>query len=170
MVIKSLHTRFLLSGCLIVLTTVACGALAAWTLYQMSQGIHETLLDSQQTIEAIATLSRVLEREDDAVLLAISGRFAAAQEELGRQRAEFDRALERLRPYLNMPGEQALAEQFEGDVAALRHLGDQIVSAPGTAGLFDLYLNQVSPTLHRAVATTSDLREMQFRTMTQVGM
>jgi len=170
MVIKSLHTRFLLSGCLIVLTTVACGALAAWTLYQMSQGIHETLLDSQQTIEAIATLSRALEREDDAVLLAISGRFAAAQEELGRQRAEFDRALERLRPYLNMPGERALAEQFEGDVAALRHLGDRIVSAPGTAGLFDLYLDQVSPTLHRAVATTSELREMQFRAMTQVGV
>src|SRR5215471_6775400 len=170
MAIKSLHTRFLLSGCLIVLTTVACGALAAWTLYRMSQGIHETLLDSQRTIEAIATLSRALEREDDAVLLAISGRFAAAQEELGRQRAAFDRALESLRPYLTEPGERALAERFERDVAELRQLGDRIVSAPGTAGLFDLYHDQVNPTLRRAVATASELREMQFRAMTQAGI
>jgi NtrC-family two-component system sensor histidine kinase KinB len=170
MVIKSLHTRFLLSGCLIVLTTVACGALAAWTLYQMSRGIHETLLDSQRTIEVIATLSRALEREDDAVLLAISGRFAAAQEELGRQRAAFDRALESLRPYLTEPGERALAERFERDVAELRQLGDRIVSAPGTAGLFDLYHDQVNPTLRRAVATASELREMQFRAMTQAGV
>jgi len=57
MAIRSLYTRFLLSGCLIVLTTIACGVLAAWTLYQMSRGIHETLLDSQRTIEAIATLT-----------------------------------------------------------------------------------------------------------------
>jgi NtrC-family two-component system sensor histidine kinase KinB len=170
MVIKSLHTRFLLSGCLIVLTTVACGILAAWTLYQMSRGIHETLLDSQRTIEAIATLSRALEREDDAVLLAISGRFAMAQAELGRQRAEFDRALERLRPSLTEPGERAMAERFEHDVAALRQLGDRIVSAPGTAGLFDLYHDQVNPTLRRAVATASELREMQFRAMTQAGI
>src|SRR6516162_3605304 len=139
MVIKSLHTRFLLSGCLIVLTTVACGILAAWTLYQMIRGIHETLLDSQRTIEAIATLSRALEREDDAVLLAISGRFAAAQEELGRQRAEFDHALTRLQPHLTEPGERALAEQFTRDVVALRQLGDRIVSATTTVGLFDLY-------------------------------
>jgi NtrC-family two-component system sensor histidine kinase KinB len=170
MVIKSLHTRFLLSGCLIVLTTVACGALAAWMLYQMSRGIHETLLDSQRTIEAIATLSRALEREDDAVLLAISGRFAAAQEELGRQRADFDRALESLQPYLTEPGERALVERFERDVAELRHLGDRIVSAPGTARLFDLYHDQVNPTLRRAVAAASELREMQFRAMTQAGI
>ena len=60
MAIKSLHTRFLLSGCLIVLTTVACSVLAAWTLYRMSRGIHEALLDSQRTIEALATLTRAL--------------------------------------------------------------------------------------------------------------
>jgi hypothetical protein len=132
MAIKSLHTRFLLSGCLIVLTTVACSALAAWTLYRMSRGIHEALLDSQRTIEALATLTRALEREDDAVLLAISGRFAAARDELGRQRAEFDHALERLQPHLTEPSERALAERFARDVAALRQLGDRIVSASTT--------------------------------------
>ena len=47
----------------------------------MSRGIQETLLDSQRTIEAIATLTRALEREDDAVLLAISGRFAGRGKE-----------------------------------------------------------------------------------------
>ena len=84
MAIKSLHTRFLLSGCLIVLTTVACGALAAWTLYRMSRGIHETLLDSQRTIEALATLSRALEREDDAVL---AGHQRAVRRGPGRTRS-----------------------------------------------------------------------------------
>ena len=170
MAIKSLHTRFLLSGCLIVLTTVACSTMAVWTLYRMSRGIHETLLDSQRTIEALATLTRALEREDDAVLLAISGRFTAAREELGRQRAEFDRALERLQPHLTEPSERDLAERFARDVAALRQLGDRIVSATTTAGRFDLYHDRVNPTLRQAVATATELREMQFRAMTQAGM
>jgi len=139
MAIKSMHTRFLISGCLIVLTTVVCSALATWTLYRMSRGIHEALLDSQRTIEALATLTRAMEREDDAVLLALSGRFAAARDELGRQRAEFDHALERLQPHLTEPSEQALAERFARDVAALRQLGDRIVAASTTVGLFDLY-------------------------------
>jgi two-component system, NtrC family, sensor histidine kinase KinB len=170
MAIKSLHTRFLLSGCLIVLTTVACSVLAAWTLYRMSRGIHEALLDSQRTIEALATLTRALEREDDAVLLAVSGRFVAAREELGRQRAEFDRALESLQPHLTEPSERALVARFARDVAALRQLGDRIVSANTTVGLFDLYHDRVNPTLRQAVATATELREMQFRAMTQAGM
>jgi NtrC-family two-component system sensor histidine kinase KinB len=136
----------------------------------MSRGIHEALLDSQRTIEALATLTRALEREDDAVLLAISGRFAAAREELGRQRVEVDRTWERLRPSLTELGERVLAERFEHDLVALRHLGDRIVSAPGTAGLFDLYHDQVNPALRRAVAIASALRERQFRAMTQAGI
>jgi NtrC-family two-component system sensor histidine kinase KinB len=170
MPIKSLHTRFLLSGCLIVLTTVACGALAAWTLYRMSRGIHETLLDSQRTIEALATLTWALEREDDAVLLAIRGRFTAAREELGRQRAEFDRALASLRPHLTEPGERELAARFGRNVAELRQLGDQIVSASSTTGLFDLYHDRVNPALRQAVAVATELREMQFRAMTHAGI
>ena len=168
--IKSLHTRFLLSGCLIVLTTVACSALAAWMLYRMSRGIHEVLLGSQRTIEALATLTRALEREDDAVLLAISGRFATARDELGRQRAEFDSALERLQTHLTESSERALAERFARDVAALRQMGNRIVSASTTAGLFDLYHDRVNPTLRQAVATATALREMQFRAMTHAGM
>jgi NtrC-family two-component system sensor histidine kinase KinB len=170
MVIKSLHTRFLLSGCLIVLTTVACSALAAWTLYRMSRGIHETLLDSQRTIEALATLTGALEREDDAVLLAIRGHFTAAREELGRQRAAFDRALASLRPHLTEPDERALVTRFEQNVAELRQLGDQIVSASATIGLFDMYHDRVNPALRQAVAVATELREMQFHAMTHAGM
>jgi NtrC-family two-component system sensor histidine kinase KinB len=170
MIIKSLYTRFLLSGCLIVLTTIACGVLAAWTLYRMSRGMHETLLDSQRTIEAIATLTRVLEREDDAVLLAISGRFTEARDELGGQRAAFDRALEGLQPYLTEPGERDLAGRFERNVAELRQIGDRIVAASSTAGLFDLYHDRVNPALRRAVAIADELRERHFRSMTQAAI
>lgn len=170
MAIKGLYTRFLLSGCLIVLTTIACGVLAVWTLYRMSRGIHETLLDSQHTIEAIATLTRALEREDDAVLLAISGRFTEARAELGDQRAAFDRALAGLRLYLTDPGEQDLAKRFERNVTELRQIGDWIVSASSTAGLFDLYHDRVNPALRRAVAIADELRERHFRAMTQAGI
>jgi hypothetical protein len=170
MAIRSLYTRFLLSGCLIVLTTIACGVLAAWTLYRMSQGIHETLLDSQRTIEAIATLTRALEREDDAVLLAISGRFAEARAELGDQRAAFDRALAGLRPYLTEPGERDWAVRLERNVAELRQIGDWIVSASATAGLFDLYHDRVNPALRRAVAIADELRARHFHAMTQAGL
>ena len=81
-----------------------------------------------------------------------------------------DRTWERLRPSLTELGERVFAARFEHDLVALRHLGDRIVSAPGTAGLFDLYHDQVNPALRRAVAMTSALRERQFRAMTQAGM
>ena len=55
-------------------------------------------------------------------------------------------------------------------MAALRQLGDRIVSASTTVGLFDLYHDRVNPTLRQAVATTTELREMQFRAMTYAGM
>jgi NtrC-family two-component system sensor histidine kinase KinB len=141
-----------------------------WTLYRMSQGMHETLLDSQRTIEAIATLSRVLEREDDAVLLAISGRFSAAREELGRQRAQLDGVFTSLWPRLLEPGERELAEQFKRHVAEFRQLGEQVVLADSTAGLFDLYHDWVNPALRRAVAAAAALREMHFGSMTQAGI
>jgi NtrC-family two-component system sensor histidine kinase KinB len=169
-IIRSLYTRFLLSGCLIVLTTIACGVLAAWMLYRMSRGIHETLLDSQRTIEAIATLTRVLEREDDAVLLAVSGRFVEAQAELGSQRAAFDRALEGLRTYLTEPDERDLAAHFERHVVELRQIGDQMVAASSAVGLFDLYHDRVNPALRRAVAIADELRERHFRAMTQAAI
>ena len=44
------------------------------------------------------------------------------------------------------------------------------MSASTTAGLFDLYHDRVNPTLRQAVATATELREMQFRAMTQAGI
>ena len=45
-----------------------------------------------------------------------------------------------------------------------------MVSASSTAGLFDLYHDRVNPALRRAVAIADELREMQFRAMTQAGI
>ncbi len=68
------------------------------------------------------------------------------------------------------PGERELAERFERNVTELRQLGEQVVSASSTAGLFDLYHDRVNPALRRVVATADELREMQFRSMTQAGI
>ena len=78
MVIKSLHTRFLLSGCLIVLTTVACGALAAWTLYQIEDP------------DAVPALRAALESEQNKEVQVAEIRALAA---LGEQSVDALRGL-----------------------------------------------------------------------------
>ena len=73
---RSLQTRFLAAGALLVAVTVACGIWSAITFARLSTVVDDTLRDRQETIDLAAVLAGTLEREDDALLLALTGKAA----------------------------------------------------------------------------------------------
>ena len=63
---RHLQTRFVLAGCLLVLTTVASSLWSALTFARLTAVVDQTLRESQETIDLSAELASSLEREDDA--------------------------------------------------------------------------------------------------------
>src|SRR5258708_4965130 len=94
--IRRLQTRFLLAGGLLVLATVVGGAWSAWTFARLGAVVDRTLHESQETIDLAALAASALEREDDAVLLALTGNVIEARQQRLLQQQRFEDAYQRL--------------------------------------------------------------------------
>src|ERR1700728_2177796 len=103
--VRHLQTRFIFAGCLLAMITVGCGFWSAWTLARLSRVVERTLQDSQATIDLATALADTLEREDDALLLALSGEAARANRALSEERRRGDDAYEQLRSRLAEDGD-----------------------------------------------------------------
>ena len=78
-----LQTRFIFASVLLVMTTIVSGIWSALTFARLTAAAGRTLEVSQRTIYLTAALSDALEREDDALLLAVTGERAGASQAHG---------------------------------------------------------------------------------------
>jgi NtrC-family two-component system sensor histidine kinase KinB len=131
---QSLQTRFLLTGCFLVLITVAGGAWSVFILMRQSTAVGETLRESQETIDLTAGLGDLLEREDDALLLALSGKVRNARSEVARQRQDFDESYNRLATRLTDPEQREAARALREHADAYRVVGDALLREAGQPG------------------------------------
>src|SRR5277367_2352621 len=81
-----LRQRFFAAGALLVLTTIASGAFSAFAFARVARVVDRTLSASDQTAAGTAALTNALEREDDALLLWLTG-DPHAEQSLARERA-----------------------------------------------------------------------------------
>jgi NtrC-family two-component system sensor histidine kinase KinB len=167
---RSLQTRFLLAGSLLVLATVAGGAWSVLTLTRLSAAVGETLRESQANIDLATGLAGTLEREDDALVLALSGRIRNARSEVGQHRQDFDAAFARLLGRASDPEVRAVAGSLKEHVDAYRAAGDKILAEPERPGARDIYHQQANPALRRAVDDCGKIRELNAQAMQQVGV
>jgi NtrC-family two-component system sensor histidine kinase KinB len=170
MQIRSLQTRFLLAGGLLVLMTVVCGIWSIVTFSRLSAEVDSTLRESQEAIELTARLADTVEREDDALLLAIAGKLRNARSDVGQLREEFDDLYSRLLPRLSDAEAQQAAHDLREHEDAYRKAGDALLERGGQPGARELYQEQVNPALRKAVADCSHIRELNFRAMQQVRL
>jgi NtrC-family two-component system sensor histidine kinase KinB len=168
--LQSLQTRFLLAGSLLVLATIAGGAWSVITFGNLSATVGETLRDSQRTIDLTTNLAEILEREDDALLLALSGKLRNARSDVAEQRQEFDQSYSRLLPLLSEADEREAAVALRDHADGYRHVGDALLAKAGRPEARELYHEQVNPALRKAVADCGRIRELNFRSMQQVGL
>jgi len=167
---RSLQTRFLLAGGLLVLTTVAGGVWSVITFARLSTVVGQTLRESQETIDLTTNLADMLEREDDALLLALTGKVRNARSQAARQRQDFDESYARLLARLRDPEESEAARALREHTNAYRVVGDTLLADAARADARDVYHEQVNPALRKAVADCGRIRELNFQAMQQVGV
>jgi two-component system, NtrC family, sensor histidine kinase KinB len=172
MLLKRLQARFVLAGALLVLISVGSSSWSAWTFARLSAHVGETLRDSQATIDSTTALASSLEREDDALLLALSGNVGVAREQLAAERR---RGEEHYRALVGVVKddeieELALARQLRGELDEYRKAGSDLIDAAGDPDSLKRYHERVNPLLREAVATCAKLREANFREMQLVGL
>src|SRR6516162_1128736 len=102
---RSLQSRFALSGLLLVAITVGSGVWSAFTFARLSAAVKDALRASQQQIDLAAEMAGSLEREDDALLLALGGEAARARRELEEERRHSDACYRRLADVLVTGGD-----------------------------------------------------------------
>jgi NtrC-family two-component system sensor histidine kinase KinB len=129
-----------------------------------------TLRDSQEIIDLSAKLGNALEREDDALLLALTGKVKDAQSEVAKQRKEFDETYDRLLPRLRAPEQREAGLALRENADAYRAAGDALLAGAEKPSARDLYHQQVNPALRKAVADCARIRELNFQSMQQVGV
>jgi NtrC-family two-component system sensor histidine kinase KinB len=169
---NALQTRFVLAGALLVVVTVGSGLWSAWTLSHLSRVVRETVHESQETVDLAADLAASLEREDDALLLAVSGDVAGARQNLATERQRGERDYDRLLLLLQdgTPAERALARDVRAEMDAYRTAGDELMAAARQPNALSRYHNHVNPLLRRAVTSCSRIREENFKQMEEVSL
>jgi NtrC-family two-component system sensor histidine kinase KinB len=169
---RRLQTRFFLAGCLLVAATVGSSIWSGLTFLRLNTVVDATLRESQETIDLSAELHSSLEREDDALLLFLSGEVEKARRDLDAERrrgnASYDKLLDRLQD--GDEDEREIAAALRQQVDRYREAGDNLLAQDDRAGGLERYHRQVNPLLRQAVAGCDKLREANFRSMQQAGI
>lgn len=172
MKIRRLQTRFILAGSLLALISVGIGFWSAWTFARLGRVVDQTLRDSQAMIDLAAALADSLEREDDALLLALSGGTRAAGDALVEERRRGDASLGRLRSRLvdygddgrtTLSGLRRAIDDYRASVSAL-------MRDAARPGALEGYHERVNPRLRRAVHACGAIREREFAAMRLAGV
>ena len=166
---RSLRMRFLLAGVVLVAVTATGGAWCVVTFTRLSAVIGETLRDNQNKIDLTAALASGLEREDDALLLALTGNASKARGEREEESRRFQANLARLQTVLTADEEQHVIEDLRRHVDVYCRAGDALLNAREPGRARETYHARVNPALREAVADCGRLRELSFRAMREAG-
>ena len=170
MKIEHLQTRFILAGILLVMTTVVSGIWSAWTFARLSAMTGQTIQQSRLTIALAASLSDALEREDDALLLAMSGDRDQASAKLAAERTRFDEAYDNLVESIDDPAASRAALQLKKHADQYRAAGDSLLAIDQQRDATRWYYQSVNPALRLAVADCAKIRESKFHSMQLAGI
>lgn len=165
MKIRHLRTRFILAGVLLVMTTILSSLWSAWTFARLTAVAGKTLQVSQQTIDIASVLSDALERQDDALLLAVRGNREQAREKLQAERQRFAQTYTNLLGTLDRPEEKQAAAALQRHEADYRAAGDALMLLVGDRDAMAIYQQRVNPALRNAVTDCATIRESNFRSM-----
>ncbi len=165
-----LATKFLRAGALFVAATIACGAWSAYTFARLSVVVGQTLRDSQQALDLTANLAGLLEREDDALLLAIAEPRDTARNALASRRPLLDAQHAHLVDVLTEPDERSVAGRLRRDIDRYRAAGDELLGIGNPDRALVRYHESVNPILREAAGDCARIRELNFRSMERAGI
>jgi NtrC-family two-component system sensor histidine kinase KinB len=156
-----LRVRFVVAAGLLVLTTVTASVRTYFALSRLSGIVTDTVRQSESVTAVTSRLAGALEREDDAVLLILSGDSSGA-EVLARERRVVDTAVTDLFGVLGPNDERELANPLRAELSAYRHAEDGVISVASEREALVQYHQKANPVLRRAVALTTAIRDRHF--------
>jgi two-component system, NtrC family, sensor histidine kinase KinB len=170
--IRRLQTRFILAGSLLAMITVGSGFWSAWAFARLGRVVDQALRDSQATIDLAAALSDSLEREDDALLLALSGDAKGAEYALREERRRGDDGYGQLRARLMEDDDDGLTavSELQRAMGDYRASGSILVERAGRPDALKCYHEQVIPLLRQAIRACGAIRERHFSSMRLAGV
>lgn len=154
-----LRPRFMIATALLVVTAVTASLWTLGALSRLSTAAGETLRLNDEATRATAQFSSALEREDDALLLVLTG-DTAARASLATARRMVDERFANLDAVLNEPTEQELVDALRRQIDTYRRASDVI--AQETPGSLVRYHREVNPSLRLAVGIAARLRDRHF--------
>lgn len=157
-----LRAQFLAAGLVVLMTTIASGLWSAVNFSRLSRVVGETLRDSDETTSVTSQLATALEREDDALLMAIAGETSRAEHDLKVERANVEAARSRVGELLNTSERPTYAPQLQSAISDYHAAGDRLVANPSSADALARYHREVNPLLRKAVAQTGRIRDAHF--------
>ncbi len=164
-----LRLRFTAVSAILVATTIGAAGWSALSFARFSSVIGTTVSDAEITTSATSGLTSALEREDDALLLALSDP-AGGKREIDASRATTDAALAHLDALLSTPEERAAAGALSRDTHAYRSAVDTLVVATGAADGVARYHRDVNPLLRSVVGRAGDIRDRHFQATQEVAV
>ncbi len=169
---RRLRTRFVLAGCLLVLATVVSSLWSALTFARLGAVVDGALRESQEAIDLSAELAGSLEREDDALLLALTGDPDQATDQLAAERRHGDACYERLlaSAHDGAAAERAAVAALGREMAEYRAAGSALKAEAGRPGVLEAYHKRINPLLRQAVASCGKIREENFGSMREAGV
>ena len=167
-----LQMRFVLAGCLLIAATIGSSVWSALNFVHLNSVVDQTVNKSRDVIDLTAALEGSLEREDDALLLAVNGDVEKARRNLDQERRRGDASFQKLRDQLGtaVPEEQALAEKCWQKIERYRQAGDGLLGVAGEPDALAKYHRDVNPLLREAAGACDKLREANFRSMEEAGV
>jgi NtrC-family two-component system sensor histidine kinase KinB len=165
---RHLQVRFVLAGCLLVTTTVGVGLWSTLTFAHLGTAAGEALKANQEKIDLTAELAVSLEREDDALLLAVSGDVDRATREVAAERRHGNDTFTRLSAAVG-PGDQAVTV-LHGAMERYRQAGTTLVAEAARSDALARYHRDVNPLLRQAVAVCGRVREQTFASLREAGV
>jgi two-component system, NtrC family, sensor histidine kinase KinB len=161
MIPGGLRLRFGVAAGLLVLTTVIASVWTFFSLTRLSGIVTDTVRQSESVTAVTSRLAGALEREDDAVLLILSGDVRGSQV-LVSEREVVNKAVADLLDVLGADDERELASPLQEELKAYRQAADGVISVAVNREALVQYHQKANPGLRRAVALTTAIRDRHF--------
>lgn len=167
---QHLRSHFLVAGCLLLAAIGSCGAWSIISIQRMGARMGDTLNTHQQAIDIAVDMITLLEEEDEAILMAISGNRAEALEKLVLERSRFDAAYQRLTPLLENNADQQTYEKVQKDVGHFRSVSNDLLDDLNAPDALDTYVNIIHPAMASAKEDCRYFREVNVNAMQHEGI
>src|SRR5262245_11343868 len=125
---KTLQTRFITAGFLLLAFMVACGAWSVLTFDRLGAALVRTLDENQATINLAVEIIYALEREDDAILFALTNTTAQGSEKLISDRENFEQLYRKLKSHIRTDDDRQAYAALRRDTDAYRASSDALLA------------------------------------------